>query len=437
MKKRGQFYLLSAIVIIGIIIGFSAVSTYAKKGGEIRIFDLGEELEIESANVLDYGTYPTNDADITSAGGLDNFLKDFVSNYSEYIGEDKEISFVFGNPDDDSVTKVNYEEQEHTISDISRTTVTFIDRSEEESDIETVDGKRRTKVKFKDQEYDIELKPGENFFFVISQDIGEERHITKSKGLEEGVSIEEECGNSIIDTGETCDDGASNGVSCTPAYGSSCTYCSDSCTIKTFSGSFCGNSVIDTGETCDDGESNGVSCTPAYGSSCTYCDDSCITQTVSGSSCGDGTLDTGEVCDDGASNGVACTPSYGRSCHYCDDSCITQTIIGSSCGDGTLDTGETCDDGASNGVACTPSYGSSCNYCDDSCNTQTVSGSSCGDGVVDAGEACDNGASNGATCSVNCPWEGSCSYCKSDCQTGSCTKSFSLWPLGCEPIKCN
>lgn len=184
MKKRGQFYLLSAIVIIAIIIGFSAVSTYTKKSDTTRIFDLGEELDIESANVLDYGTYPSNSPKITDAGGLDNFIKKFVEDYTEYIGDDKELTFVFGNPEDSEAKILTPEERESTIRDVSTQTTIWREVVEETKDIEEEEGERIVTVVFKDQTYKIRLKPGENFFFVISQDVGDERHVAKSKDLE-------------------------------------------------------------------------------------------------------------------------------------------------------------------------------------------------------------------------------------------------------------
>ena len=56
-QKRGQFYLVAAIVIISLIVGFSVVSNYATNKEVVKLYDLKEELGIESANVLKYGTY--------------------------------------------------------------------------------------------------------------------------------------------------------------------------------------------------------------------------------------------------------------------------------------------------------------------------------------------------------------------------------------------
>jgi hypothetical protein len=175
--NRGQFYLLSAIVIISIIIGFSAISTYTKKTGEIRVIDLGEELGIESSNVLDYGTY-----NIEQASNLSNFLIDFASNYSEYLGEDTELSFIFGSPEDTTATVVNYEEIITSSVSYGSSTITTTSRLENVtySDVVSSGDTKTTRISFKGQDYDFELKPGENFYFVISQNVGEEVHTTTS-----------------------------------------------------------------------------------------------------------------------------------------------------------------------------------------------------------------------------------------------------------------
>lgn len=63
------------------------------------------------------------------------------------------------------------------------------------------------------------------------------------------------CGNGTLEKeiGEVCDEGAKNGLQCSPEYGKSCTYCSNDCkkvlTVDTLA--FCGNGKLDAGEACD------------------------------------------------------------------------------------------------------------------------------------------------------------------------------------------
>jgi len=61
------------------------------------------------------------------------------------------------------------------------------------------------------------------------------------------------CGNSKIEVGEVCDTGVKNGVTCTPSYSKSCTYCSAKCdaviTINQLG--FCGDGIVNGPEKCD------------------------------------------------------------------------------------------------------------------------------------------------------------------------------------------
>ncbi len=104
-NSDGQFYLAAAIIIIVIIFGFIAVSNYYKEEAYTEIYDLGEELQIESRNVLDYGTY--NELNQTE---MEILLEDFTQTYSSRLEDDVEIIFISGNQD--NVTVYKYEQNE-------------------------------------------------------------------------------------------------------------------------------------------------------------------------------------------------------------------------------------------------------------------------------------------------------------------------------------
>jgi hypothetical protein len=114
-----------------------------------------------------------------------------------------------------------------------------------------------------------------------------------------------ECGNGVVDPGETCDTGIP-GVPC-PA---DCTY-------------VCGDGVAEAPvEDCDPG--NTLTCTAT-----------CKTRIIE---CNDGFLSPLEVCDPSA------TPTGAPANAMCKPDCSGWTEVITECGDGFLDAGEQCDD---------------------------------------------------------------------------------------------
>ncbi len=156
-NNRGQFYLIAAIVIIAIIIGFAAVSNSARKLDQTRVYDLGEELGIEGEQVLDYGLV-TNDFKI----------EDFTSRFADYAEEEKtNILFIFG--DDQGKIRVRtYEEL--VVGSIgigtTKTNITRTGRVDEIIDPDLLEDDIVT-IKFGETNYDFELKPDQTFYFII------------------------------------------------------------------------------------------------------------------------------------------------------------------------------------------------------------------------------------------------------------------------------
>ena len=147
MNKRGQLYLIAAIIIVGIVVGFVAVSNYSKKQDYIRVYDLGEELEIEGAKVLDYET-------VTGNSKLSQFGKD----YSGYAGGNIEIYFITGDESDMKAHKyVSGVETQAENPEINEDKIIF---------------------EFNGVNYEFDLEDGKNFYFVVSQNVEGEEYIT-------------------------------------------------------------------------------------------------------------------------------------------------------------------------------------------------------------------------------------------------------------------
>ncbi len=169
--KRGQFYILAAMIIVVLIAGFATINNYARREGSVQLYDFGDELGIESSKVVDYGVSSTDD--------LSAVINDFTSKYDEYAGEDRDIYFIFGNRN--LVKLITYDDVILGNVNIAGANPIF----------DTIEGKQiavaeytpectrgnicEVKVKIGDDIYDFELKPGENFYFIISQIAGDEQ----------------------------------------------------------------------------------------------------------------------------------------------------------------------------------------------------------------------------------------------------------------------
>ena len=176
----------------------------------------------------------------------------------------------------------------------------------------------------------------------------------------------------------------------------------------------CGDSIVQTGEACDDGNSDaadGCSATCAEienGFACPVPGQDCVSTVV----CGDGRIAGDEQCDDGNLNGsdgcsASCRLESGWSCPVAGLRCQA-----AQCGDGIVAGFEECDF-ASATTGCV-----NCQIQDGyDCNAAGCAAAVCGNHVVERGEQCDNGPDNK-------PFDG-CYHCKLEpsCSDGVCASS--------------
>ena len=245
MKKRGQFYLLSAIIIIGGIIGFSAVSNHFSKTDYEDLTGASEELDTEGAKVLEFKVFNPGEGfgqdiipeelevgnpirtryedlyEIFKNQGLEEekikdeiadvmLMDDFTRLYNIHQGEGKEIFFIFGRPIYRSFRDIwEMDVQAFKYLDCIETGGVELNlagsSTEQELCLENNDirlnlkgretAPNATVVQLGDvgenqkvvltineeiEPMEFEIKPGENFYFVISKQIGEEFYLTRS-----------------------------------------------------------------------------------------------------------------------------------------------------------------------------------------------------------------------------------------------------------------
>lgn len=166
--KEGQFYLLTTVLIITMIGGFILISNYSQKRSDIGFDYLGEELNIESEKVIDYG--------INNNKNIKVLLENFTKTYSSY-SDAENLYFIFGNRE--SIVVSGYKK-------LSSGTITIDagDGSQElilskgiYNSIELINSQENIKVTVNEIKYDFSLKSGENFYFIISKELEGEIYI--------------------------------------------------------------------------------------------------------------------------------------------------------------------------------------------------------------------------------------------------------------------
>jgi hypothetical protein len=146
-NKRGQFYLISTIVIVGLVIGLVVTYNYYKKDYSYVAKEIANEVEIESAKVMDYDTIHSTEK-----------FEDFARDYSYYVGEEKEIYFILVEGEEKEAYKYAGEEKEDLSSNLSVVG----------DDI---------KFTLEKEDYTFKLEDGKNLYFLIVHETGGERYV--------------------------------------------------------------------------------------------------------------------------------------------------------------------------------------------------------------------------------------------------------------------
>jgi hypothetical protein len=178
-NRRGQFFLIAAVIIIVVVVSVVTVSNYTEKKDNVKLYDLGQELGIESQNVLDYGTYSElNDSQMTT------LMENFIKNYHNYAGGDKNIYFLFGNAQ--KINVIGYQDisEEAVCVKLNPSTNTecaaYTAVGSTQPFIPATGDINKIAIDIGNNEYQFSLKRGENFYFVIWQLIGGETHVVTS-----------------------------------------------------------------------------------------------------------------------------------------------------------------------------------------------------------------------------------------------------------------
>lgn len=161
-ESKGQFYLMGAVIIIALILGYVAVSNLSKKQSLYGIDSAGEELEIESQKVLDYIAYNNLNSAETK-----NILVNFTKLYSNY-SQAENLYFVFGNTNEVSVSAYRKSSPGEIMVNYS-SGGDILEISKQEYINKSYTSVNNINLTINEITHEFELKSGENFYFVLSQ----------------------------------------------------------------------------------------------------------------------------------------------------------------------------------------------------------------------------------------------------------------------------
>ena len=188
MKKRGkkaQFYIMAAVIISGVIIALAIVLNVSDNREFNELYDLGEELKIESEKVLDYGVYNALDDQ-----GIKDLTRDFTETYTKYKGDKKDLYFVFGN--ETRITVAGYIGSDRDASDVASEVVIRTPESQLGSmniketegyvlSTYPLNGNKEIIIEVDGIAYRFQLHGGEYFYFVINKRIGGQHYIVSNE----------------------------------------------------------------------------------------------------------------------------------------------------------------------------------------------------------------------------------------------------------------
>lgn len=178
MDKRGQFYIIAAIIITLAVAGIASVKTYTFVTQKPRsIESMAGELREEGFRIVDYGIY--NNENITKL--LDNFTDNYAPYFLKKTGN-ANIIFVYGNTTDLFSAKYDNIGTGRISATIGSSglnwemSADFVNRTR----ITPSDAGSIVTVTIFNKDYDFDIRNNEMFYFVIVQEKEGEVYVEKS-----------------------------------------------------------------------------------------------------------------------------------------------------------------------------------------------------------------------------------------------------------------
>lgn len=159
MNKRGQFYLIAAIIIVTIAAGFVTISNYASSQQTSDINYLRDEIKLESSKAMDYATWNNKDFTSTMINVSEQYINNTAGNNFYFIfGTATGMTFLASQSFYANIT-LNGDDQTDNVGTGKIYSQTFVPSG-------------TTNITINGNDYVFKLNNGNNYGFVISSEKG-------------------------------------------------------------------------------------------------------------------------------------------------------------------------------------------------------------------------------------------------------------------------
>lgn len=162
MKKRGQFYLLAAFIIVIILFGTAAITNRSSKKEYSVVYDLSKEIDLEGALLKEYGV--VNDESISKT------FEEFLEKYSEYVSDPTvEMYFIYGDSSSifltakSSLGSISSGDTNIEIEGVTKKEITTTNKNGGKITLDFGNGKKEFSKNF-------DVEEGEYFYYVFTQE---------------------------------------------------------------------------------------------------------------------------------------------------------------------------------------------------------------------------------------------------------------------------
>ncbi len=176
MNKRGQFYMIAAVIIIVVISGLATITNSALIRPTPKAMDsMSSDLTEEGPRIIDYGIYSRQDLD----KALKNFTSDEFAPYFLKKTENSNVVFIYGNKTDLSAVKYNLASKGTISATIGGSTSWNILGPYSEH-MKIIPIGNNITITLLEKTYEFELKDNQIFYFIMAQQKNQETYIKKN-----------------------------------------------------------------------------------------------------------------------------------------------------------------------------------------------------------------------------------------------------------------